>query len=127
MIRMKAKEIVSKFGFAETVELLEKSVNENGLKVISAIDAQSNLKKAGVEIRGNKILEVFNPKLAKEVFDRDLRAGIVPPLRIYIYEESGKTHVAVQNAVELFSEFNGLAGIAQRLDEMLGVVIKDVQ
>ncbi len=127
MIRMKVREIVSKFGFAETVELLEKSVNENGLKVISAIDAQSNLKKVGVEIRGNKILEVFNPKLAKEVFDRDLRAGIVPPLRIYIYEESGKTHVAVQNAVELFSEFNGLAGIAQRLDEMLGVVIKDVQ
>ncbi|MCL5440341.1 MAG: DUF302 domain-containing protein [Candidatus Marsarchaeota archaeon] len=124
---MKVREIVSKFGFAETVELLEKSVNENGLKVISAIDAQSNLKKVGVEIRGNKILEVFNPKLAKEVFDRDLRAGIVPPLRIYIYEESGKTHVAVQNAVELFSEFNGLAGIAQRLDEMLGVVIKDVQ
>ncbi len=127
MIRMKVREIVSKFGFAETVELLEKSVNENGLKVISAIDAQSNLKKVGVEIRGNKILEVFNPKLAKEVFDRDLRAGIVPPLRIYIYEESGKTHVAVQNAVELFSEFNGLAGIAQGLDEMLGVVIKDVQ
>ncbi|MCW6158362.1 MAG: DUF302 domain-containing protein [Thermoplasmatales archaeon] len=124
---MKVKEIVSEFGFAETVELLERSVDENGLKVISVIDAQANLKKIGVEIKGNKILEVFNPKLAMEVFDNDLRAGIVPPLRIYIYEESDKTHVAVQNAVELFSSFNGLLDIAQRLDKILNVVIMAIQ
>ncbi len=124
---MKVKEIVSKFGFAETVELLERSVDENGLKVVSVIDAQANLKKIGVEIKGNKILEVFNPKLAMEVFDSDLRAGIVPPLRIYIYEESDKTHVAVQNAVELFSTFNGLLDIAQRLDKILNIVIMAIQ
>ncbi len=124
---MKVKEIVSKFGFAETVELLERSVDENGLKVVSVIDAQANLKNIGVEIKGNKILEVFNPKLAMEVFDSDLRAGIVPPLRIYIYEESDKTHVAVQNAVELFSTFNGLLDIAQRLDKILNIVIMAIQ
>ncbi len=124
---MKVKEIVSKFGFAETVELLERSVDENGLKVVSVIDAQANLKKIGVEIKGNKILEVFNPKLAMEVFDSDLRAGIVPPLRIYIYEEIDKTHVAVQNAVELFSTFNGLLDIAQRLDKILNIVIMAIQ
>jgi len=127
VIEMKVKEIVSKFGFAETVELLERSVDENGLKVVSVIDAQANLKKIGVEIKGNKILEVFNPKLAMEVFDSDLRAGIVPPLRIYIYEESDKTHVAVQNAVELFSTFNGLLDIAQRLDKILNIVIMAIQ
>jgi uncharacterized protein (DUF302 family) len=124
---MKVKEIVSKFGFAETVELLERSVDENGLKVVSVIDAQANLKNIGVEIKVNKILEVFNPKLAMEVFDSDLRAGIVPPLRIYIYEESDKTHVAVQNAVELFSTFNGLLDIAQRLDKILNIVIMAIQ
>ena len=124
---MKVKEIVSKFGFAETVELLERSVDENGLKVVSVIDAQANLKKIGVEIKVNKILEVFNPKLAMEVFDSDLRAGIVPHLRIYLYEESDKTHVAVQNAVELFSTFNGLLDIAQRLDKILNIVIMAIQ
>ena len=85
------------------------------------------MKKIGVEIKGNKILEVFNPKLAMEVFDSDLRAGIVPPLRIYIYEEIDKTHVAVQNAVELFSTFNGLLDIAQRLDKILNIVIMAIQ
>ena len=123
---MKMKEIVSKFGFEQTVELLERSVNENGLKVISVIDAQANLKKIGAEIKGNKILEVFNPKLAIDVFNNDLRAGIVPPLRIYIYEESGKTHVAAQSAVELFSQYNGLEELARRVDQMLDSVTNSV-
>ena len=123
---MKVKEIVSKFGFEQTVELLERSVNENGLKVISVIDAQANLKKIGAEIKGNKILEVFNPKLAIDVFNNDLRAGIVPPLRIYIYEKSDKTHVAAQSAVELFSQYNGLEELARRVDQMLDSVTNSV-
>ena len=124
---MKVKEIISKFGFEQTVELLERSVNENGLKVVSIVDAQANLKKIGVEAGGNKILEVFNPKLAREVFDSDLRAGIIPPLRIYIYEESDKTHVAAQSAVELFSQYNGLEELAGRVDKMLDYVINSVK
>lgn len=127
MMKMKVKEITSKFGFEQTVELLEKSVDEKGLKVVSAIDAQANLRKIGVEAGGNKILEVFHPKFAKEVFESDLRAGIVPPLRIYIYEENDKTHVAVQNAVELFSQYNGLKDLANRLDEMLDSVVMSVK
>ena len=124
---MKVKEIVSKSGFAETVKILERSVDENGLKVISIIDAQANLKKIGIEGGGNKILEVFNPKLAKEVFDNDLRAGIVPPLRIYIYEEGNRTHVSVQSAVELFSQYNGLEELAARVDTMLDSVVNSIR
>ena len=124
---MKMKEITSKFGFKQTVELLEKSVDEKGLKVVSAIDAQANLRKIGVEAGGNKILEVFHPKFAKEVFENDLRAGIVPPLRLYIYDEKDQIHVAVQNAVELFSQYNGLRDLAVRLDEILDSIVKSVK
>lgn len=124
---MKVKEIISKFEFSKTVELLERSVDENGLKVVSAIDAQANLRKIGVESSGNKILEVFNPKLAREVFENDMRAGIVPPLRIYIYEESGRTHVAVWSAEELFSQYNGLENLAIKVDKMLDSVLMSVK
>ncbi|MCL4345270.1 MAG: DUF302 domain-containing protein [Candidatus Thermoplasmatota archaeon] len=123
---MNTKEIVSKFGFEETVGILQRSVEENGLKVISVIDAQANLKKIGIEIKGNKILEVFHPKLAREVFDSDLRAGIVPPLRIYIYEGNGMTHVSVQSAAELFSRYNGLGELAERVDKMLDSITDSV-
>ncbi len=124
---MKVKEIISKFGFEKTVELLEKSVSENGLKVVSVIDAQANLKKIGVETGGNKILEVFNPKLAKEVFERDLRAGIIPPLRIYIYDAQEEIHVTAQIAEELFSQYNGLKELARKVDGMIDSVLKSVE
>lgn len=93
--------------FDETVEVIRASVEKAGLKIISVINAQENLKKIGIDIGGNTILEVFHPKLAKEVFDNDVRAGIIPPLRIYIYEGGGATHVMAQNATDLFAPYVG--------------------
>ena len=63
----------------------------------------------------------------REVFDNDLRAGIIPPLRMYIYVESDKTHVAIQSAVELFSQYNGMEELAGRVDKMLDSVINSVK
>ena len=127
MIELKGKEIVSRLPFAETVEHLRKAVEDNGLKVVSAIDAQQNLKKIGLQSGGNQILEVFNPKFAAEVFKTDLRAGIVPPLRIYIYEDKGRTHVTAQNASALFSGYNGLEDLGKRVDEMLLSILKVIE
>ena len=39
-----------------------------------------------------------NGRFSKEIFEADIRAGIVPPVRVYVYEDSGKTHVVTQNA-----------------------------
>ena len=127
MMGMKGKEMVSRLAFAETVDRLRKAVEDNGLKVVSAIDAQQNLKKIGIQSGGNQILEVFNPRLAAEVFKTDIRAGIVPPIRIYIYEDKGRTHVTVQNASALFSEYNGREDLGKRVDEMLLSILKVIE
>ncbi|MGC8516097.1 MAG: DUF302 domain-containing protein [Thermoplasmata archaeon] len=124
---MKGREIVSRLAFTETVEVLRNAVEKNGMKVVSAIDAQQNLKKIGLQSGGNQILEVFNPMLAAEVFERDLRAGIVPPLRIYIYEDKGLVHVTAQSAFELFAQYNGLEDLGKRVDEMLHSILKEVE
>jgi uncharacterized protein (DUF302 family) len=124
---MTARDVISRHGFDRTVELIQAGVETAGLKVISLINAQENLKKIGVQTGGNRILEVFNPKLAKEVFDHDLRAGIVPPIRIYIYEDRDGTHVSAQNAIELFSPYNGLTELARLVDDKIDTLIKTVQ
>ncbi|MCL5731203.1 MAG: DUF302 domain-containing protein [Candidatus Thermoplasmatota archaeon] len=124
-MEMNAKEITSELGFEETVAQLKRSIEDNGLKVVSEINAQENLKRIGVHIEGNRILEVFNPKLASEVFSSDIRAGIVPPLRIYIYQYQGKTHVSVQSAAEMFAGYKGLEELAIRVDSILESVIRN--
>jgi len=127
MIGMENIEAESRYPFDKTIDILRRSVEENGLKVVTSIDAQLNLSRAGIKIGGNQILEVFHPKLAAEVFDKDLRAGIIPPLRIYVYEDAGKTYVIAQNASDLFSKYNGLSDLGKRLDELLVSIVNSVK
>ena len=124
---MMTTEVQSSLSFTQTVELVRGAIEAAGLKIISTIDAQENLKKIGLQIGGNKIIEVFHPKMAKEVFDKGIRAGIVPPLRIYVFEDAGKTHVMAQSAAELFSPYNGLSDLARRVDGMLDSVVRAVK
>lgn len=124
---MNGNETVSRLDFESTVDLLTAAVESSGLKIVAIINAQENLKKIGAEIGGNKILEVFHPKLAKEVFQKDIRAGIVPPLRIYVYEDAGVTHVATQSAVDLFSSYAGLQDLSRKVDEMLESIVSKIQ
>jgi uncharacterized protein (DUF302 family) len=124
---LNGNETVSRLDFESTVDLLTAAVESSGLKIVAIINAQENLKKIGAEIGGNKILEVFHPKLAKEVFQKDIRAGIVPPLRIYVYEDAGVTHVATQSAVDLFSSYAGLQDLARKVDEMLESIVSKIQ
>ena len=124
---MNGNETISRLDFESTVDLLTAAVESSGLKIVAIINAQENLKKIGAEIGGNKIFEVFHPKLAKEVFQKDIRAGIVPPLRIYVYEDAGVTHVAAQSAVDLFSSYAGLHDLARKVDEMLESIVSKIQ
>ena len=124
---MNGNETISRLDFESTVDLLTAAVESSGLKIVAIINAQENLKKIGAEIGGNKILEVFHPKLAKEVFQKDIRAGIVPPLRIYVYEDAGVTHVAAQSAVDLFSSYAGLQDLSRKVDEMLESIVSKIQ
>lgn len=123
---MEVKETVSRFGFQETVGILKRAIEENGLKVVSEINAQENLKRIGVQIGGNIIMEVFHPKLAKKVFDTDLRAGIVPPVRIYIYEQNSLTKIIAQVAESDFSPY-GLADLGRSVDQMIESSIRSVR
>lgn len=124
---MEDNQIISKYQFDETIEVLRKSIEDNGLKVVSFIDARENLRKIGINIGGNSIFEVFHPKFAMEVFQKDLRAGIVPPLRIYVYEDNGKTKVNAQSATELFAPFTGLGDLANRIDSQIQAITNSIK
>ena len=127
VITVEEDQVISKYQFAETIEVLRKAIEDNGLKVVSFIDARENLKKIGANIGGNSILEVFHPKFALEVFQHDLRAGIVPPLRIYVYEDGNKTKVVWQSASKLFDPFTGLGDLARRIDRMIQSIMGSIK
>lgn len=113
--------IKSKFGFKETMDALEDAVKANGLGIVSKIDAQANLKKIGMDIRGNAILEVFSPKYAKMLFNANIKAGIEPPLRIYIFDDNDGTHVEYYKPSEIFSKWN--INVLNELDSIFNKIM----
>lgn len=126
-MHMNTKEIISRYDFRKTVDMLEEAIETSGLKVVSKIDAQENLRKIDVQITGNTILEVFHPRLAREVFEKDLRAGIVPPVRIYIFEKDGRTFVITQNVTKQFAAYKDLTDLGKKVNEMLTRIAETVK
>ena len=110
-------------GFTESIQKLEEAISESSLKIVSRINAQENLKKIGALTGGNQIFELFNPKLAKMVFDKDIEAGIIPPVRIYIYEE-GSSAVCLYDPSEPMFSKHGLGDLGKEVDQEVKSILE---
>ncbi|MFP3299470.1 MAG: DUF302 domain-containing protein [Thermoplasmatales archaeon] len=90
---MKPITLRSKYNFQETLKNMEEAISRANLIIVSRINAQENLRKAGFNIPGSYIFEIFRPDFAFQMFSRNLASGIDPPLRIYIFEKDNMTFV----------------------------------
>lgn len=99
----------SRHGFAETVDLLSKTIVENGWKVTITHDLQETMKKNGKEVLPVKVIELCNPGLAFQILSNDnvRSASAMLPCRISVYEKAdGKTYISRMNA-PAFAEMIG--------------------
>jgi len=72
---------------AQVVEALISGVEESGMLLVADIDVQKNAGKKGLEIGGNRILEVFRPDYAVKVWEMEIEAGVDIPIRIHVHED----------------------------------------
>ncbi len=114
-----------KGGFQETLDSLEKAIQENNLKIVSRINAQENLAKANLKVEGNYIFEVFRPDLAYKLFKLNIKAGIVPPLRIYVFQKDNETFVEYCKPSDILNKW-GAEEIGRELDEMFENIFKRI-
>ena len=68
----------SPYSFDKTVKAIEQAIRPNNMGITAKINAQANLARVGIKIRGNQIFEIFRPDYAKRFFDQNLQAGIEP-------------------------------------------------
>jgi uncharacterized protein (DUF302 family) len=114
----------TEIAFQEAIKKLENAISISKMKIVSRINAQDNLKKIGEQIGGNQIFELFNPKLAKKVFEKNLEAGIIPPVRVYIYEENNYAVCLYNPSEPLFAKF-GLGEIGKEVDEAIASILEE--
>ncbi|MFA5012625.1 MAG: DUF302 domain-containing protein [Ignavibacteria bacterium] len=101
----------SRFGYDETVKVLEESITGNGWKILITHDLQASMKKAGKEVLPVKIFEVCNPKHSYKLLSQDDKRvySSLMPCRFSVYEkEDGKVYVSRMNSIILSKQIGGL-------------------
>ena len=106
----------------DVVTRLGETLKKESFGVLWDFDLGDTLEKKGHGIDGAyRILEVCNPKAAKEVLSHQLEAGYFLPCKIAIFENDGETCVGMPRPTKLISlsEADGLQPVASDVEASL--------
>lgn len=74
----------------ETVEVLQKAIQEKGFKIFNTIDHAAGAESAGMTLRPTTLIIFGNPKGGTPLMSCDQRMGIILPLKILVWEDEQK-------------------------------------
>lgn len=89
---------------AAAAKLIE-AIQAVPMGLVAHVNGQANAAKKGIAVPADQILEVFRPDFAIRVWKAHKPAGIDIPLRIYLYDDGGKTRVRYRTAAEVFAPY----------------------
>lgn len=116
--------VQSSASFDETISQLKRMVSQNDMMVLSEIDQGNIMSMAGMQMKATSLF-VGNPTVGQKLFDQNLGAGLVVPIRVNVYEDKdGNTYVnyfkpSVQLSAYETGDFDELG---KMLDETLGMM-----
>ncbi len=116
--------VESKKDFQSTLQSLENSILRHNMVIVSRINAQENLRKAGFSIPGSYIFEIFRPDFANSLFSRNMASGIDPPMRIYVFEDRGKVFLEYYRPTEILKKWEEF-DLGILLDNIFESIISD--
>ncbi|TGE38828.1 DUF302 domain-containing protein [Desulfosporosinus fructosivorans] len=114
--------------FSTAVEDLKKSLSENNFGVLWELNFKDKLQEKGLDFHQNfKVLEVCNPKQAKEVLDLHSEAGYFLPCKMVVYEKENSVFMGMMRPTSMMSLFGKteLLGIAQQVETVLKKALED--
>ncbi|HYW77360.1 MAG TPA: DUF302 domain-containing protein [Gammaproteobacteria bacterium] len=115
----------SSHSFSSTVSHLKHAISSNGMMVMGHINQANVLKMTGLHLKGAESLLVGNPKVGKKFFSMSPSAGAVLPLRMYVWDEHGKTYVGYFKPSALLSDVNTqFAKPSQMMDKKFAMILK---
>jgi uncharacterized protein (DUF302 family) len=80
--------VSSVYSSQQTVEMLQKAIQQKGLKLFAIINHSQEAEAAGLTLRPEVLLIFGNPKAGTVLMNCDARVGIDLPLKILIWEDA---------------------------------------
>lgn len=94
----------SPLSVAQTVDGLEVAVKGAGATVFARVDHAAGAQSVGQSIADAELLIFGNPALGTMAMQDDIRAGLVLPLRVLVYQDAdGNTQMTWTPAEDLFA------------------------
>lgn len=106
----------------EAISSLESNLKESGFGILWQLNFKDKLQEKGLEFKDDfVILEVCNPKQAKEVLEENIQIGYVLPCKMVVRREGDKTYIGMTSPEVLIGLFEGsdLKEVAKKVEESL--------
>lgn len=106
----------------EAIQALEENLKENNFGILWKLNFKDKLAEKGLELKDDfVVLEVCNPKQAKEVLERNVHVGYVLPCKMVVRTEGNKTYMGMTSPEKLIGLFDEseLSIIAESVETIL--------
>ena len=106
----------------DSIKSLEDNLKKHGFGILRQLNFKEKLEEKGLEFKDDfVILEVCNPKQAKEVLEENIHIGYVLPCKMVVRSENNKTYIGMTSPEILIGLFENpeLREIAKKVEESL--------
>lgn len=106
----------------EAIDSLTEQLKENEFGVLWQLNFKDKLNEKGLDFENDYVvLEVCNPKKAKEVLEKNIHVGYVLPCKMVVREENDQTYIGMTRPEALIGLFDepGLTDMAKEVEETL--------
>ncbi|WP_034551913.1 DUF302 domain-containing protein [Carnobacterium funditum] len=91
----------------EAIKSLEENLKENSFGVLWQLNFKDKLAEKGLEFKDDfVVLEVCNPKQAKDVLEKNVHVGYVLPCKMVVRTEDNKTYMGMTSPETLIGLFD---------------------
>lgn len=111
----------------EAIESLKGNLKENSFGVLWELNFKETLEGKGLDFENDfVVLEVCNPKQAKEVLEKNIHIGYVLPCKMVVRDDGDKRYIGMTSPEELIGLFDEpeLDEVAKKVAEALKTAIE---
>ncbi len=120
-------EVVSRFGFDETIARLTAAIAQEQFLLVHTINTQQILQAHGINVRPVKQLLYFRPDYMERVLKANPAAVIEAPLKFVVAENSaGLVAVRYISPVYLFERYEGLVELGDTLKPIVERIVANI-
>lgn len=106
----------------KALESLEKNLKDNNFGVLWKLNFKDKLEEKGLEFKDDfVVLEVCNPKQAKDVLETNIHIGYILPCKMVVRSENNKTYIGMTRPEKLIGLFDipKLDSVAKEVEKSL--------